>query len=79
MNVDDIVLILEDQLFILIDGPDHDLVESGDLDSLRFVELLLAVEQATGERLAAAELNLDDLRTPRRIAKAFSELGAGEV
>ncbi len=74
LTVDDIVVILEDQLFILIDGPDHDLVESGDLDSLRFVELLLAVEQATGGRVSAAALNLDDLRTPRRIAKAFGEL-----
>ena len=74
MTVDDILDILENQLFVLVDGPDHDLVEAGELDSLRFVELLLAVEQATGQQLAPKDLDLDDLRTPTRIAKAFTEL-----
>lgn len=74
MTVDDVLDILENQLFVLVDGPDHDLVEAGELDSLRFVELLLAVEQTTGRQLAPKDLDLDDLRTPTRIAKAFSEL-----
>ena len=74
MSVDDILDILENQLFVLVDGPDHDLVEAGELDSLRFVELLLAVEQATGRQLAPKDLDLDDLRTPNRISKAFTEL-----
>ncbi len=77
MSVDDILDILENQLFVLVDGPDHDLVEAGELDSLRFVELLLAVEQSTGQQLAPKDLDLDDLRTPNRIAKAFTELLAG--
>jgi len=74
MSVDDIIDILENQLFVLVDGPDHDLVDAGELDSLRFVELLLAVEQHTGQQLAAKDLDLDDLRSPNRIAKAFTEL-----
>ena len=71
IRVDDIVDILENQLFILTDGADHDLVESGDFDSLRFVELLLAVERLTGAQVAPRDLDLDDLRTPRRMAEAF--------
>ena len=74
MNVDDIIEILEDQLFVLVDGPDHDLIDTGELDSLRLVELLVAVEQQTGTKLPVGELDLDDLRTPTRIAKAFGEL-----
>jgi len=69
-----IIDILENNLFLLVEDADQDLVESGQLDSLVFVELLLAVEQATGQQLAPKDLDLDDLRTPERIAKAFSEL-----
>ena len=36
LTVDDILDILENQLFVLVDGPDDDLVEAGELDSLRF-------------------------------------------
>lgn len=78
ITVDDIVDIFEDELFVVVDGADHDLVEAGDLDSLRFVELLLAVEQTTGRHLSAKALDLDDLRTPRQIAKVFAELLAAE-
>ena len=79
MTADEIVAIFEDQLFVLVDGPDHDLVESGDLDSLGFVELLLAVEQATGRKLVVADLDLDDLRTPRCIATVMTEMLAKDV
>ncbi len=74
MTVDEVLDILEDQLFVLVDGPDHDLVDAGELDSLRFVELLLAVEQSSGQRIAPQDLDLDDLRTPRQIAAAFTAL-----
>lgn len=80
MTVDEVLDILENQLFVLVDGPDHDLIDAGELDSLRFVELLLAVEQTSGQRVAPQDLDLDDLRTPRQIAAAFTALldgGAG--
>lgn len=79
MTLDDIIDILENQLFILVDDPEHDLLASGDLDSLSFVELLLAVETATGQKLPVSELNLDDLRTPRLITKAFGALLAADT
>lgn len=74
LTVDVIIDILENNLFLLVEDADQDLVESGQLDSLVFVELLLAVEQSTGQQLAPKDLDLDDLRTPERIAKAFNEL-----
>lgn len=77
IDVDDIIDILENQLFVLVDGPDQDLIDSGDLDSLRFVELLLAVELLTGSPIAPGDLDLDEMRTPRRIAKAFEAATGG--
>jgi len=74
VNVEDVIEILEDQLFVLVDGPDHDLIETGELDSLRFVELLVAVEGRTGQKMPLDDLDLDNLRTPLLIAKAFGEL-----
>ncbi len=68
-----IVDVLEDRLFVDVTSPDHDLIESGDLDSLRFVELLMAAEELAGRRIPAHNLDLDSMRTPRTIAKALSE------
>ncbi len=74
LSVDEVIDILENRLFLLVEDPDQDLVESGQLDSLMFVELLLTVEETTGQRLAPKDLDLEDLRTPVRIAKAFNTL-----
>ena len=71
MTPEDIIDILENRLFLLVDGPDHDLVEAGELDSLKFVELLMAAEERANARISPKDLDLDDLRTPRTIAKAF--------
>ncbi len=73
MNADDIIEILEDRLFIETEGPEEDLIASGEFDSLKFVELLLAVEEISGARISPQDLDLDDLRTPTTIAKAFTE------
>ncbi len=78
MTVDDVIDLLENQLFVLVDGPDDDLVERGELDSLRFVELLLGIESLTGERLSPQHLDLDDLRTPNLIVKAINAQLGGE-
>lgn len=66
-----IVEVLEERLFVEVDGPDHDLIEAGELDSLRFVELLLAAEEIAGQPISPKHLDLDDMRTPRSIAKAL--------
>jgi acyl carrier protein len=49
-------------------GDDDDLLESGLLDSLRLVELLLHLEEEFALRVPLEEVELDDLRTLRRLA-----------
>ncbi len=53
-----------------IEGPsaDTDLFETGMLDSLQLVELLLQLEQQFGFRIKIDDIELDDLRTLARIA-----------
>jgi acyl carrier protein len=53
-------------------GDDDDLLESGLLDSLRLVELLLHIEEQFGLRVPLDEVELDDLRTLRRIANLIA-------
>lgn len=67
-----IVEVLEERLFVEVDGADHDLIETGELDSLRFVELLFAAEEIAGAPISPQHLDLDHLRTPRTIAKALN-------
>ena len=54
-----------------IDPPaiDTDLFDSGVLDSLGFVELLLRLEQEFGVSVALDDLELDNFRTVGRIAE----------
>lgn len=54
---------------------DTDLLESGILDSLQFVELLFQLEQHFGFRLKINDINLDDLRTLARIARLVAAKG----
>ena len=51
-----------------VPATDTDLFDTGILDSLRFVELLAALEQAFHVRVAVEELEIDDFRTLSRIA-----------
>ena len=54
-----------------IDAPsiDADLFDSGVLDSLAFVELLLRLEQEFGVSVSVDDLELDNFRTIGRIAQ----------
>ena len=54
---------------IEVPSPDTDLLETGILDSLQFVELLLQLEQRFGFRIRIDDIDLDDLRTLARIAR----------
>ncbi len=51
-----------------IPTPETDLFETGILDSLRFVELLAALEETFGMRVSVEELEIDDFRSLSRIA-----------
>ncbi|HEV2227922.1 MAG TPA: phosphopantetheine-binding protein [Steroidobacteraceae bacterium] len=49
--------------------PGADLLESGVLDSLQLVDLLLLIEQTFGRRISIESIDLDDLRTLERLAE----------
>jgi D-alanine--poly(phosphoribitol) ligase subunit 2 len=65
-------------LNIGIDSVDADLVETGLLDSLILVELLLYLEETFDIDVVVAELDIDDFRTVRNIGRFVSRLRTGE-
>lgn len=60
---------------IEVPSPDTDLLETGILDSLQFVELLIQLEQHFGLRIKIEDIDLDDLRTLARIARLVGANG----
>jgi D-alanine--poly(phosphoribitol) ligase subunit 2 len=65
-----------EQLHIDAPPPDADLFESGTLDSLQLVELLAHLERQFGVQIAAADIDLDSLRTLEGIAALVESAGA---
>lgn len=63
---------------IEVPSPDTDLLETGILDSLQFVELLTQLEQRFGFKVKVDDLNIDDLRTLARIARMVAANGGAE-
>lgn len=70
--VRDLSALFRDKLFIEVPAPDTDLIDSGLLDSLQLVQLLLHVEQDLGHRIPLDEIDLDDLRSLSRLAHVIS-------
>lgn len=66
-----------ERLHLEIPSPDTDLLETGVLDSLAFVELMLHLEQDFGVTIALEQLELANFRSLERIA-AFLLNGAGQ-
>lgn len=64
------------RLHIEVPSADTDLIDTGLLDSLRLVELLLYLEADLGWRIPIEDIDLDDLRSVRRLA-ALIEQRAG--
>jgi acyl carrier protein len=58
-----------DTFHIEVPSESTDLLESGILDSLQFVELLLQLEKNFDLRIKIDDINLEDLRTLARIAR----------
>jgi D-alanine--poly(phosphoribitol) ligase subunit 2 len=63
-------------LNVEVEDPDLDVIDSGLLDSLGLIELLFELEREFGVQLDLEQLDVDDLRTIRRIARV---LGADDV
>ncbi|HLB82399.1 MAG TPA: acyl carrier protein [Gemmatimonadales bacterium] len=64
-----IVELFAERLEIEVPSPDLDLFQAGVVDSLMFVKLLATLEEQFGFRLAFDELEIDDFRTVRDIAR----------
>ena len=61
--------IFRSKLNLEIPSIDADLVESGLLDSLTFVELLLNIEQEFGRKISMDDLEIKNFRSIARIAE----------
>jgi D-alanine--poly(phosphoribitol) ligase subunit 2 len=68
-----------DALSIEVDSVDTNLIESGLLDSLVLVELLLHLEEEFGIDVMVAELDIEDFRTVRSIGTLVTHLRRGEA
>jgi acyl carrier protein len=58
----------KDSLHVSVPSPDTDLLDSGLIDSLQIVELLLQLEEQFGFKASLDEIDLDDLRSLERLA-----------
>ena len=73
--VRDLSALFRDKLFIDVPSADTDLIDSGLLDSLQLVQLLLHVERDLGYRIPLDEIDLDDLRSLARLAGVIAARG----
>lgn len=74
--VGDIRSVLSDQLHVLVDSPDADLLETGLVDSIGLVELIVQLEDRFGMALPIESLELDDLRSINTIADLITRLSS---
>jgi acyl carrier protein len=72
----DIASIFEERLNVAVPAHDTDLIDSGLLDSMAFVDLLLHLEEHFGIRIGPADFELDEFRSIDRIA-AFIKRASG--
>jgi len=71
--------VFAERLQVHVPSPDLDLFEGGVVDSLMFVKLLTSLEQRFGFRISFEELEIDDFRTLRHIARFVAAKQAPQV
>jgi D-alanine--poly(phosphoribitol) ligase subunit 2 len=72
--LDGIQSVLHDHLHVIVDSPDVDLLESGLVDSIGMVELILHLEERFDVSLPMDALEIDDFRSIRRIADLITRV-----
>jgi D-alanine--poly(phosphoribitol) ligase subunit 2 len=65
---------LRDRLSVVVESADFDLLESGLVDSIGLVELILELEDRFGVSLPMDALEIDDFRSVNRIAGLIARL-----
>jgi D-alanine--poly(phosphoribitol) ligase subunit 2 len=73
---DGIRSVLRDHLNVLVDSPDANLLETGLVDSIGLVELVLQLEDRFDIGLPMESLELDDLRSINTIADLISRISS---
>ena len=66
---DELTKIFHDELNIEIEHLDQDVIKEGLLDSLSLVEMLLILEQEFGIEVSILDIDFDEFRTLRNLAK----------
>jgi acyl carrier protein len=74
--VDEIGSVLRDHLHVVVDSPDADLLESGSVDSIGLVELILQLEERFEVSLPMDALEIDDFRSINAIADLITRLSS---
>ena len=74
-----IAQLFTEQLSIDVPTPDTDLLDGGILDSLKFVELLVQLEQRFGTRVNLNEFEPDNFRSIERIAQFVVQQSIGRA
>jgi methoxymalonate biosynthesis acyl carrier protein len=74
----DIADLFSEQLGLSVPSADADLFETGILDSMSFVELLLQIETAFGLALSLGDIEFENFRSIDRIAEFIARSGAGK-
>jgi len=70
--VHDLTRLFREELFINVPSADTDLIDSGPIDSLQLVRLLVHAERDLGFRIPLGEIDVEDLRSLARIARVIS-------
>ena len=73
----DLRALFAESLHVEAPAPDTDLFESGTLDSLQLVELLVQLERRFGVEIAIESIDLDNLRTLTLIARLVAASSGG--
>jgi D-alanine--poly(phosphoribitol) ligase subunit 2 len=76
--IDELSALFDEALHIEVPSPDTDLIDSGLLDSLQLVQLLLQIEERMGARIPLDEVELDDLRSVGRLARVIAQRSSPE-
>jgi len=69
IDVERLRALLLEHLHVEVPSADADLLETGVLDSLQLVDLLLLIEQHFGRRIAIESIDLENLRSITRLAR----------
>jgi D-alanine--poly(phosphoribitol) ligase subunit 2 len=75
----EIALLLMENLKAEIPSVHEDLIETGLLDSLKIVELLVALEQRFAIRIPLSELEIDSFRSLETITNFVAKMKAKEM